>query len=94
MGPVRLSLVPHHANVRIARLVATSVCRLSDLDDELTDDAVRDMQTVMTLDPSRVERVSAMLVQSGYWTPARKPQTASRAFDSALRACMLDPACN
>lgn len=38
MGPVRLTLAPHHANVRIARLVAGSVCRMAGLAESLTDD--------------------------------------------------------
>lgn len=38
MAPVRLSLAPDPANVRIARLMAASVARLAQLDEHLLDD--------------------------------------------------------
>lgn len=38
MDPVRLTLAPRASNVRIARLVAAEVCRVSGLDEPLVDD--------------------------------------------------------
>lgn len=38
MGPVRLLLAPHHANVRIARLIAGSVCRMAGYPEALNHD--------------------------------------------------------
>src|SRR5699024_5038794 len=38
MGPLRLSIAPRQANVRVARMVAASACRLAELPDTLIDD--------------------------------------------------------
>ena len=59
-----------------------------------TDEAVRDLETAIRIDPKELDGTMHALRNAGYWTSRQKPQEMTPEFRDAIRACMLDTTCN
>jgi tetratricopeptide (TPR) repeat protein len=59
-----------------------------------TDEAVRDLEKAVMIDPRERERTMRSLRRAGYWTSQQTPQEMMPELRDAIRACMLDTMCN
>jgi len=59
-----------------------------------TEEAVRDFEAAMMIDPAIARETIPALLKAGYWTSREPPKSLTPEFRDAIRACMLDTTCN
>jgi tetratricopeptide (TPR) repeat protein len=59
-----------------------------------TDEAARDYEEAIAIDPQERQYAINAMRRAGYWTSRELPDTSSRELSDAVRACMIDMQCN